>query len=56
MARTGPDPDAQRAASGDHDADSDVDDADRVAARAREDAPGLLGRVWLRLRRAVGRE
>jgi hypothetical protein len=56
MAKAGPDPDAQKAASGDHDVDSAVDDADRVAERAREGSPGVLGRVWRRLRLTFGRE
>lgn len=37
-----------------HDLDADVDDANRVRERAREDAPGLLGQLRIRLRRLLG--
>jgi hypothetical protein len=56
VAKTGPDPDAGRTSSNEHAADSDVDESDRVAERAREDAPGPLGRLWGRLRALLGRD
>jgi hypothetical protein len=39
-----------------HDLDADTDRDERVTDRAREDAPGLLGRLRARLRRLLGRD
>jgi hypothetical protein len=39
-----------------HDLDADTDRDERVTDRAREDAPGLLGRLRARLRRHLGRD